>query len=463
MGGHDERRDGAKGSAWGPIAVVVFAVVAMTLYANASLWVTDSKDYRYFPPFQRNYNQYDIKHLGAEYNHIADALVAGRGFADPFPAHTGPTAWMPPILSWILAALKWDSDGDVNYVKTAVIVLQGLTLIGTGIVLVAVGRRTVGGGWLTAILFVGSMCYYFRHAFQFTHDCWIVLAAMDVLMAGLVFLPPATDRGLITNVVWGITGGLIALSTPVVGFIWGLFALAGCWRPGRRAAFAVSVAAAVLTVSPWVARNYRVFGRFIPVKSNLAFELYQSQCVQEDGVLHHPIWDSHPNHGGNAELREYARLGEMAFMDRKWEQFRDSVRANPGEFGRRVWNRFLEATLVYLPFNKQDEDRRPWLTWLAQLIYPLPFLCMIGLVATAAWKPLGREQWIVIAIYVAYLTPYILVSYYERYKYPLLVTETLLLVWGINRLVNMGVQDDRRLELNETTAKSQAAFQEIAS
>src|SRR5262249_22120174 len=41
-------------------------------------------------------------HLGAEYLHMAKALVAGDGYASPFGGQTGPTAWMPPILPTIL-------------------------------------------------------------------------------------------------------------------------------------------------------------------------------------------------------------------------------------------------------------------------------------------------------------------------------------------------------------------------
>ncbi len=41
-----------------------------------------------------------LAHLGWEYGYIAAALVEGRGFADPFGAGTGATAWMPPLLAF---------------------------------------------------------------------------------------------------------------------------------------------------------------------------------------------------------------------------------------------------------------------------------------------------------------------------------------------------------------------------
>lgn len=418
------------------MAIIATAVAAMSLYANAPLLLDGPIDLRYFPPFDGT-NQNDVGHLGAEYNRIAVALVNGRGFADPFPARTGPTAWMPPVFSWILAAVRWDTGGDITQIKTAVVVLQDLALVATGWLVVGVVRRTGGSVWLATLLFVGGLVFHFRQCFQFTHDWWIVLAALDVLLVGLVWRRPLR-RSWRSAAGWGVVGGLLALTSPAVGLVWGLSAAAEGRRPGRRLALAAAAVAAVLTVSPWVVRNYLVFGRFIPIKSNLAFELYQSQCVQDGGVLHDPIFASHPYVGHNAALAEYARLGEMAFMDRKWQQFAEAVRANPKDFLERVWNRFVEATLVYVPFNPSDETRRPRRTLCARLVYPLPFVCLVGLLATARWVPLNRVQWVVIAAYLAYLMPYVLVSYYERYKVPAMGMEVLLLTWGANRLLGLG-------------------------
>ena len=440
MSGQTDDRSARRGSIIWPAAVIVVTVFGLSLYANLPVLMDPPIDFSYFPPFDRS-NRLDTRHLGAEYNAIAKSLVAGRGFADPFRARTGPTAWMPPMFSWLLAALWWDADGDITYVQTAVIILEDLTLIATGILIVVLSRRTTGGVWLATAAFVGALCYYFRHSFQFMHDHWVVLGALNVLIAGLVFVRPL-EKSWRVAAGWGVVGGLLALTSPAVGFIWGLFALASLRvKPGgSRPAVPVAVLVAGLTVSPWVIRNYHVFGRVIPVKSNLAYEFYQSQCLQESGVLHEGIWQTHPNHGGNASFREYAQLGEMAFMDRTWERFRDSFRANPSDFFSRVSNRFQEATLVYAPFDPREEYRRPWMTWYARLVYPLPFVCIIGLAVTALWRPLCREQWIVIGVYLAYVMPYVVISYYERYKFPVMGMEAILLVWGIHRFLNLGTK-----------------------
>lgn len=417
----------------GPTAVIVAAVVGCSLYANAAFLVRDPADYRYFPPFERRNNQNHVQHLGAEYYSIAGAIAKGRGFADPFRAPTGPTAWMPPVFSWLLGGLRWATADDRGAVAAVIVVLQDVALIATGLLVVALARLTTGRVWLATVVYLATLVYYFRQAFQFTHDCWIVLAGLDATIAGLVWWRPL-ERAWRAAAGWGIVGGLCALVSPSIGFVWGVFATVDGLRRRRRTGFATAVVAATLTVSPWVVRNYVAFGRFVPVKSNLGFELYQSQCVQEGGVLHDPIFQVHPNGGDNAERREYARLGEMAYVDHKSEQFRASVRSDPGDFLERLGNRFLEATLVYVPFNTADESRRPWRVWFARLIYPLPFVCLVGLTVTA-WRRLGRAERIVIGAFVAYLLPYVVVSYYDRYKVPVLGAEALLLVWGIERFL----------------------------
>jgi hypothetical protein len=412
--------------------VVVAAVLSCSLYANLALLVRNPAGFRFLPPFESGKNVHKVDHLGGEYYSIAGALVSGRGFADPFQEQTGPTAWMAPVLCWIMAALRWATGSDREFVAALIVLLQDLTLIGTGLLLVELTRRTTGRIGLATVIFVAMLLGNFRHCFQFTHDCWIILAALDLLIAGLVWARPL-DSSWRAATGWGAFGGVCALISPVIGFTWGILALAGGWRRGRRARLALAMLAAGLMVAPWVIRNYLIFGRFIPVKSNLAFELHQSQCLQAGGVLRAPAFSTHPSGHNNEERRWYKQLGETAYLDEKWCLFRDAVRANPGDFVQRVTNRFLAATLVYVPFNPSEGSRRTWVLWLNRLAYPLPFLCLLVLVCTARWRPLTHAQWIVMGVYLVYLFPYVLISYYERYKFPVIVAEAALLVWGIER------------------------------
>jgi hypothetical protein len=123
-------------------------------------------------------------------------------------------------------------------------------------------------------------------------------------------------------------------------------------------------------------------------------------------------------------------------MDRKWQQFRAVVQADPWDFPGRVADRFLAATLVYVPFDRVGESRRPWSLWLSRLMHPLPFVSFLLLALSALRTRLAAVQWIVMGAYLVYLAPYVAVSYYDRYVVALLGIKVLLVLWGIDRLLS---------------------------
>jgi hypothetical protein len=416
-------------------AVVLGAAVLLcSAYANASRRVSDPADYRFFPPFRAGVNANQNGHLGGEYCHVARSLAAGEGFANPFGARTGPTAWVPPVFPLLLAGLLLAFGGDLDAVAYAVVVFQGLTLTGTGLLVLALARRTAArvGTWTAVALFLGGLLCHFRYCFQFTHDCWLVLLAVDLLLAGWCWGRPLATTGRALG--WGAFGGLCAQVSPAVGLAWATLTVVGAGRSRRWRPLGVAAVAAVLAVAPWTARNLRTFGRLIPIKSNLAFELYQSQKLPRPGLLESGSFRGHPYVGDTAERAEYRQLGEMAYLDRKKGQFSAAVRANPWDFLHRVVARWSAVTLLYVPYHPARETDRPWALWLSRLTYPLPFLSLLLLVLTARWKALGPVQWAVLGTYLVYLAPYAAVSYYERYAFGLLGVKVLLVVWGVDRL-----------------------------
>jgi hypothetical protein len=412
--------------------VMIVVVVACAIYANLSFAVTDRQSYRYFPPFQANVNWYNNRLLGSEYFHIARALAAGKGFADPFGRPTGPTAWMPPCLPALWAGILWLSGGNRDALMVVAVLLQVHVLIATGWLVLTLARTTTRclGTWAAAVVFLATVLYHFRFAFQVTGAGWIVLLALDLVIAGLCWFRPLGSNKAACG--WGLLGGLCALVNPSVALTWSALTLFLGWRQRAWSRTALAVLAAALVLSPWMVRNYATLGRFVPVKSNLAYELYQSQCLQPDGLLQRATYNHHPG-GANAEGRQYTELGEAAFLDRKLTQFRQSVWNDPLDFLDRVAARLLGATVWYVPFNRQ-EPIAPWLLLAYRLTHPLPFLALLLLIGTALRLPLSRQQGIVIGVYVLYLLPYVLASYYERYAFPLLVVKALLVLWAADRL-----------------------------
>jgi hypothetical protein len=416
-----------------PALVLVAVIFACSVYANLALAVTNPEYYRFFPPFKAYVNA--AKQNGfmqGEYYRIARALAAGEGFANPFVQPTGPTAWQAPVYPLFIASLLWLFDGNLDVMTAGRVFVQVYVLIGTGLLILALVRKTTSrsGAGVALVVYLGVLVWNFEACFQRTQDSCFVLLALDLIIMGLCWWQPL--RGWKSACVWGLFGGFCAMITPVVGFTWGILSLGSGVRDRSLPGLSVALLCCGLALTPWTIRNYLVFGRLIPMKSNLAFELFQSQCLERDGLL--TGFRMHPGNLENAEGREYLRLGEVAYMDRKWEQFRRSVAADPLDFGDRVASRYLAATLWYAPFGGPG---RPWILWLKRGTHPLPFLALLFLVFTCFGKPLHRAQWIVMGIYAVYLLPYIAVSYYERYAQPLWGVKALLAIWAVDRMLSI--------------------------
>jgi hypothetical protein len=426
-----------------PTALIVTVVYALSIYANLAFTVTDKANFRYFPPFKRYVNGNMSRHLvnGTEYGRIARSLLAGQGFAHPFNQPTGPTTWMPPALPVLLAGLLWVCDGDQDTAMAVLIFVQVNVLILTGLLVVALARQTTRrlGVFAAAVLFLLGLLCEFRLWFQFMHDCWLILLTLDVLIAGFCWFDPLQRWQKAAG--WGVLGGLCALISPITGFTWGVFSFLTGLSQRAWTRLGVAVLVAGLTVAPWTIRNYFVFGRLIPVKSNLAYELYQSQCLQPDGLIQRKTFSAHPINAGTREGQEYKQLGEIAFVERKKEQFWQSVWADPLDFLDRVASRFLGTTLWYEPFDRGKDAQQTWVLWVSRFTHPLPFLALLVLVFMAVRERLHGSQWVVMSIYVIYLLPYIGASYYERYGAPLVGVKVLLVIWAVDRLWTWFRQD----------------------
>jgi hypothetical protein len=417
----------------GPALAIALVVVECMIYANLSFAVRRSDDYRYFPPFQPGVNRNMNWELGHEYFNIARSVAAGEGFAHPFPGRTGPTAWMPPVLPVILGALWWLCGGNRVAVLVIVLVVQALALIVTGWMTLAIARQStqrVRPG-VVAGIFIAALLCNFRDCFQANADRWITLLALDLLLAGLIWSRPLQSCS--RAACWGLFGGLIALTSPVAGFTWGMLSVAIGLRERAWMRLMVMVLVATATLTPWTIRNYLVFGRWIPLKSNLAYELYQSHCLQADGILQGRTLGLHPSQRTSRERREYETLGEAAYLERKADQFRAAVVADPVDLLDRIAARFMGATLWYVPMDRSPAESRSWLTWGQRLTHPLPFLSLFGLVLIGVRARLPGVVWTAIAIYLLYLTPYICTSYYGRYAFPLLAPKVLLIVWACDQ------------------------------
>lgn len=363
-----------------------------------------------------------LGHLGAEHFCITKALVSGRGFADPFCIGSGPTAWMSPLLAWLTAGLLLISGKSLIFTVTITVILQNISLILCACLVLdlAYEKKLLPLSFWSLVV---SLFIYFQGWFEITHDHWLILLCATLLLRQLRY---QTDRPTRRQQVWhGITAGLAALCNPVLALAWAAAYIAAA---GRKVLLPLAIAASI--VSPWIIRNAIVFQQFIPIKSSAPFEMYQSLIIEPKGLTtFEASGHIHPWSSDGKARAEYLALGEAKFLARKNTLFWEFATHHPGIFFDKLHNRFLSATVVYVPFNL-GKLHLPISLFLQRLYHPIAFLSFFCLVIWGAWH--RKPERIIMVLYLVFLAPYVVVSYYERYAFPLLGIKILLFIYAVD-------------------------------
>ena len=119
------------------------------------------------------------------------------------------------------------------------------------------------------------------------------------------------------------------------------------WRSRRESLPWMKFSAAALLVFalamvPWTIRNYRVFGKFIVLRSNFGLELWLGN---NPGVP--DTWSPwlHPN-DSTEEAQKYERMGEIAFMEQKEREAFAFMRTHPADTAHFMFRRFIDNWLA---------------------------------------------------------------------------------------------------------------------
>ena len=265
-----------------------------------------------------------------ETGNIAYALAVGKGFSNVFRTETGPTAWLAPVYPSIVAATFKLFGVFTARAFFACVALNILFSAAASVPIFFAGKRIgglgvgAGAAWLWAV-FPSAVMMPFE---------WIWDTSLSALIGGLLLwatLELAESEKWLDWSVYGVLWGLALMTNPALGlllpFLLGWAALRGRGESSLRwkqATLAASVA--VLCCVPWTIRNYVAFHRFIPVRSNLPFELW---------LGNNDIFDEQARGGRKSitrteEARRYAQLGETAYMAEKWELATSFMRTHPG-------------------------------------------------------------------------------------------------------------------------------------
>ena len=293
-----------------------------------------------------------------EMSAIGYSLAVGHGFGSPWGVSTGPTAWTAPLYPFLVALIFHVFGLQTHAAALALFTFNSIFSALTSWTLYRIGCRVFNdkvaaiSGWTWA-LYPYAIFWSVR---------WIWETTLSTFLLSFLFLLTLEMEG--DNRLWswcryGFLWGVVALTnTSILSFL----PFAGCWlayklyRAGRSFVVPVVLSAIVFwaVITPWLARNYVVFHKFIFIRGDFGSELRTGNNADAKGTWV-PIYRA----GNNASLlSRYVQMGEVAFDAEQAQLAKTWIAENPKQFlwlcGLRVyyfWTGWPEdATRSFQPF-----------------------------------------------------------------------------------------------------------------
>lgn len=316
----------------------------------------------------------DLKQERNEYIFIAEALTRGFGYANPFgncsyeehkelcltnftntpdeEVVITPTAWMPPAYPFLLAVI-FKLFGLRS--TASLYVLLTLKLVGFGILIywiqkILFGQRSVYlDRILLCALFLTVLALNDSGILKQIHDVWVI-APLVVIVTGYIVKAYTQPFRKHDTVILILLGFVTPLATATLGYTLLLLALVASITalPGNRKALLYSICSITLALSLWGARNMYVLGKPFLNKSNLWYDFYQAQVLDDDGIVSYSTFQIfHPIVSSTAHM-QYIDQGEVAFMEEYRKKSIPYLQENVRDYFIRAIRRFLN-TLVITP------------------------------------------------------------------------------------------------------------------
>jgi 4-amino-4-deoxy-L-arabinose transferase-like glycosyltransferase len=381
-----------------------------------------------------------------ETGHIAYSVATGKGFSSPFQRDSGPTAWLTPVYPLIVAGIFKVFGLYTRGAFFAAIVLNIVFSSATCVPIYFAGKRIAGvgagsgGAWLWA-MFPNAILIPFQ---------WVWDTSLAALLAAVLLWATfelAESRRWLDWLGYGLLWGLMLMTNPAVGVVlpvllgWLVYRL---WRSGRFEVKKPALAALVALVCcvPWTVRNFVVFHRFIPFRSNFGYELYIGNNENYD----ERHWGLPAVITQDMETLRYLRMGETAFMEEETRKAWRFIESHP-----RVEMHLLEWRFVDFWMGVAD----PWRTfreadsWLVRGILLGNFLSSVGALVGVVVLFMRQSVYAVPLAAYPILFPilYYLTHTSLRYRHPIDPAVLLLTAVGVAGIFRVVHPQDSRQEI----------------
>ncbi|HWY20114.1 MAG TPA: glycosyltransferase family 39 protein [Candidatus Acidoferrum sp.] len=361
--------------------------------------------------------------FGFEMGRVGRSIALGQGFSNPYGANTGPSAWEPPLYPYLIGGV-FKIFGIYTYASAwALLSINSLLAALTTIPVFLIAQRTFGA----RVAIWSARAWAFNPYVWYWSVHWIWDTTFTPLMLALIFLlvlklaslemeSPETERWLRWQgwVLFGALWGVGALANPaMLSFLpfCGLWIWRQRYRRGLPSLGGVVLSSIVffLVLSPWLVRNYEVFGRFVFIRDDFGLQFRLGNNRLADGML---IATLQPNLN-KLEFEKFQRMGEIDYeADCKRLAF-EWIRSHPGRFAVMSMKRFF---YYWNGVPRPTDSVAPW-DFRSSLFLASSLLAIWGLVRALRQKRPGA--WLFAGLVATYPTVYYFVFPHARYRHPI--------------------------------------------
>lgn len=391
---------------------------------------------------------------------IAKSIASGKGFSSPLPfLKTGPTAWHAPVYPYILGGIFWIWG---PYSVAARIASQVANCL-----FAALAAFPIFG--------VAEHCFG-RRAGVISSWLWVVLpsawhiplaeggyATVSMLLVTLIFWQTLDLEKRNSTWQWVALGALWAAEAMTNPSLLVIMPFLLVWIVRRlrkrilpwRGHVTAAVMVFVLGAAPWTVRNYRAFGKFVPMRSVLGIALWMGNNPVAEGVQSFPMLPAL----NLSEAMRFQRMGEISYSRFKGREALAFIRAHP------------EATLLRVAHNAASfwlsVSDRPDEGWSADpayikmlLLLNVLMLLMVALGISSARRVrspyLAPFMWALLTFPVLYYITYPLV----RFRFPI---EPLLIILAAYGLVELSTRSAHLLPFQRLSGLRNARGSAVGS
>jgi 4-amino-4-deoxy-L-arabinose transferase-like glycosyltransferase len=351
--------------------------------------------------------------FGWEMGRIGRSIAQGHGFSSPYEGETGPSAWEPPLYPFLIGGV-FKAFGVYSSASAWVLLtINSLFATLTCIPIFWIAHSTFGkrvAAWSALAWGLNPYVWYWSVR-------WIWDTTFTPLVLALIFLIALKlqDWPGWRGWVWfGALFGVGALANPtMLAFLpfCGLWIWQQRFNRGLNSFGGVALSSVVFFVvlTPWLVRNYEVFGHFVFIRDDFGLQIRLGNGPSADGMLM-PYFQPNLN---RAELDKFQRMGEIAYADACKRLAFDWIGSNPKRFAvvslKRFfyyWNGVPKATGSTTPVDFRTS------AFLATSV-----LALWGLGRALRQKRPGA--WLFAGLVLTYPTAYYFVFPHARYRHPI--------------------------------------------